>query len=71
MASTLSTYFQSARPTEATRPQRWSDGTTSAAVISLPLWNLTDFRRLIVYLRPLSVSVHESASSGTGLKLLS
>ena len=71
LASTLSTYFQRLRPIDATRPQRRRDGTTSAEVISLPLWNLTPFRSVMVWRRPLSVTACDSASSGTGLKPLS
>ena len=71
LASTASTYFHRVRPTEATRPQRRSDGTTSAEVISLPLWNLTPLRSVIVWRSPLSLTVCDSASMGVGLKPLS
>ena len=47
-ASTASTNFQSALPGVAIRPHRFSEGTTSADVISLPLWNLTPRRSLSV-----------------------
>jgi hypothetical protein len=44
----LSTPGQITLPTVATWPQRLSDATTSAAVISLPLWNFTPRRSVIV-----------------------
>src|SRR5262245_45936927 len=71
LASTLSTYFQRLRPIDATRPQRLSDGTTSAEDISRPLWNLTPFRRVMVWRKPFSDTACDSASSGTGLNPLS
>src|SRR5262245_41556674 len=70
-ASTLSTYFHRTRPTELTLPQRRSEGTASAAVISLPLWNLTPLRSAMVWRSPLSLTAWDSASRGTGLKDLS
>ena len=48
LASTASTFFQSGLPEVAILPQRWSDATTSAEVISLPLWNFTLLRSAIV-----------------------
>jgi hypothetical protein len=57
LAATASTDFQSAFPTVAVRPHRFSEATTSAAVISLPVWNLTPLRNVIVYPRPPSVTV--------------
>ena len=67
----LSTVFQSSLPVEFTCPQRWMDGTTSAAVISLPLWNLTPLRRVMVWRRPLSPTAWDSARRGTGVHALS
>ena len=71
LASTASMVFQRALPEVAILPQRWSEGTTSAEVISLPLWNFTFFRSVIVYRRPPSATVWLSASMGTGVRLLS
>ncbi len=47
-ASTASTFFHIALPVPAIFPQRISEATTSAEVISLPVWNLTPLRRRIV-----------------------
>jgi len=47
-ASTASTFAQMAFPGVEILPQRASDAATSAAVISLPLWNLTPLRSVIV-----------------------
>ena len=66
-ASTPSTVFQIALPGVASRPQRWSEATTSSAVMSQPLWNFTPRRSLNVYVRPLSVTVWPSTSSGIAL----
>ena len=66
-----STLAHSDLPSEATWPQRLSEGTTSAEVISLPLWNLTPLRSVMVWRRPPSVTACVSARSGTGLKLAS
>ncbi len=44
LASTASTVLHSGLPGVAILPQRLSEATTSAEVISLPLWNLTPLR---------------------------
>jgi hypothetical protein len=67
LASTPSTFFQNCLPGVASRPHRLSEATTSADVISLPLWNFTPRRSLNVYVRPLSVTAWLSASSGIAL----
>jgi hypothetical protein len=47
-ASIASTFFQRTLPSEATCPHRLSEATTSADVISLPVWNFTPRRSVIV-----------------------
>ena len=47
-ASTASTFLKMALPVPAMRPQRLSEATTSADVISLPLWKRTPRRSRIV-----------------------
>jgi hypothetical protein len=47
-ASSASTLLQTAFPGVDIVPQRASEATTSAEVISLPLWNFTPLRRVIV-----------------------
>src|SRR5712692_1917309 len=71
LASTASTDFQNTFPRVLIRPQRFSEATTSAAVISLPVWNLTPLRNVIVYRRPPSDTVWPSARWGMGLQSLS
>ena len=66
-ASTPSTVFQIALPGVASRPQRWSEATTSSAVISRPLWNFTPRRSSNVYVRALSLTVWRSTRNGIGL----
>src|SRR5438552_17117974 len=63
----FSILFHRILPSVATWPHRLIDGTTSAAVISLPWWNLTPRRRVIVWRRPPSPPSCASASSGIGL----
>src|SRR5262245_42296152 len=67
LASLPSTLFQNCLPGVASRPQRLSDATTSVAVISFPLWNFTPRRSRNRYVRPLSVTVCVSTSSGMAL----
>ena len=52
LASTPSTFCHNCLPGVASLPQRVSEATTSADVISLPLWNFTPRRSLNVYVRP-------------------
>src|SRR3989442_13925586 len=63
----FSILFHRILPSVATWPHRLIDGTTSAAVISLPWWNRTPRRRVIVWRRPPSPTSCDSASSGIGL----
>src|SRR6266545_159507 len=63
----LSTSFHRTRPRVATRPHRFSEDTTSAAVICMPWWNLTSRRSVIVWRSPRSPTSCDSASSGIGL----
>jgi len=71
LASTASTARHTALPVVATFPQRLSEATTSAAVISLPLWKRTPLRSAMVYRRPSGVIVEASASMGIGANLAS
>jgi hypothetical protein len=48
LASIPSTFFQIALPGVASLLQCWSEGTTSAEVISLPLWKRTPLRSVKV-----------------------
>ena len=47
-ASSASTFFQTAFGVVPSLAQCWSDGTTSAEVISLPLWKRTPLRSVMV-----------------------
>ncbi len=67
-ASMLSTLSHRALPTVATCAHRLREGTTSAAVISLPLWNLTPLRSVMVWRKPRSLIVCDSARCGTGVQ---
>ncbi len=48
LASTASTARHTALPVVATLPQRLSEATTSAEVISLPVWKRTPLRSAMV-----------------------
>jgi len=48
LASTASTARTTTLPVVATLPQRVTEATTSAEVISLPLWNRTPLRSAMV-----------------------
>ena len=69
--SVLQGLNQSGLPIVEIRPQWLSEATTSAAVMSLPLWNFTPRRSLIVKRRPPSDTVCPSASMGMVAKLRS
>src|SRR5512137_1898548 len=49
---------------------RWKEYTTSSAVIGLPEWNFTPFRRVKVHTMPSGETFHDSASDGSGLSYL-
>ena len=54
----------SAGPLGPTRRQRSSDATTSSALSSSPLWNITPGRSRMVHTVPSALVSHDSASSG-------
>jgi hypothetical protein len=71
-ASSVLISLATAFPRGAISIQRCSDATTSADVISLPLWNLTPLRNAIVYTRPpFETAGMLSASIGTTFELAS
>ncbi len=53
-------------PTPLIRPHRSTEAIASAAVSGSPLWNVTPWRRVIVWVRPSSLTVWVSTSSGIG-----
>lgn len=71
VASMLSTFENSRLPREPNSPQRFSEATTSAEVMSVPLWKVTPWRRVMTMVRPSSSRRSLSASSGTGELLAS
>ena len=70
-ASTASTARHTALPVVATLPQRLSEATTSAEVISLPVWKRTPLRSPMVWRRPSGVIACDSASRGIGANFAS
>ena len=68
VASTEVAFSIRSLPREPNSPQRFMEATTSSAVISLPLWNITPWRSVMTMVLPPSSSRSLSASIGCGTK---